>query len=301
MAEQLGKPICHLAIRNNDGSVEHYYHFLLGYLLPLCTYLSQQSEEREVLLVRECGPLNRLIHELQIPELLLCERRSHADFPRSFNGSIHFEQTEIGGVDIGCAKPVYDLEALARVVREGVRYVRGRLGPSIEAHCRCLEAEWQASPRLLVVERCSPDPYYNSCLAEIKGGGTSRREITNIAELLAALTAAFGQIRHATLENLSLAEQIALFETADAVVAQHGAGLSNIVWMGRGAHVVEFIQCPEMKRHFGDLSSVLGIRHHFLERGETRDPVDVRELIECLTTNVPPGNSITSKQSNREP
>ena len=180
------------------------------------------------------------------------------------------------GLDVGHD---YDMEAVAR----GVLYVRERLGPSIETHCKRLNAEWQNSPRVLVVERCEPDPYYFSCLAELKGGGTTRRKIANHAELLARLTAEFGQIRNSTLETLGLAGQIALFQTADVVVAQHGAALSNIVWMRRGAHVFELIHAPQMKRIFGDLSSIFGVSHHFIEQNDPRGHVDVQELIECVS------------------
>ena len=29
----------HLTFQNHTGSVEHYYHFFFGYLVPLCSYL----------------------------------------------------------------------------------------------------------------------------------------------------------------------------------------------------------------------------------------------------------------------
>ena len=43
----------------------------------------------------------------------------------------------------------------------------------------------------------------------------------------------------AELENMEMAEQIRLFASAKLVIAQHGAGLSNIVACAPGTHVVE--------------------------------------------------------------
>jgi capsular polysaccharide biosynthesis protein len=42
-----------------------------------------------------------------------------------------------------------------------------------------------------------------------------------------------------TLEKMSLVDQIALFSQAEAVVAPHGAGLTNLVWSAPRTKVLE--------------------------------------------------------------
>jgi len=47
----------HLSFLNHDGSVEHYYHFLLGFFIPLilaCEQLTRTGKARNIY-VRSCG------------------------------------------------------------------------------------------------------------------------------------------------------------------------------------------------------------------------------------------------------
>jgi hypothetical protein len=274
------RPLIYVSIRNSGGSIEHYYHFFLGYFLPLCAYLSQLKGPPPILLVPDCGPLGGHLNDLEVPGLVITNRRSHYNFIRRLNGEREFEQIEIRGVDIHRREqPVYDRAAVKRVVDQGSAYVRARLAASIARHRDRLVAEWVGSPRVLLLERVVPDPYYFSSLVDAKGGGSTRRTITNCDELAAALTETFGGITRAVLDHMSLAEQIAMFETADIVVGQHGAALANVVWMRPGSQVCEFIHKPDQELVFGDLSAICGLPHHFLEQREPKGPVDVREAV----------------------
>lgn len=274
------RPLVNAVIRTNGGSAEHYYHFLLGYLLPLCAYMSRRTGDPPIMLARECGPMNRIIFELEIPGLVLCNRRSHAMCLEALSGDARWEHVETKGIDLHRRRqPAYDVEAVTRVVNEGAGYIRARMGAPIERHCERLQAEWGSPPRVLLIERGVPDPYYSSSVVEIPGNGSSRRTITNGHEFLAALKTVFGHVKNVALERLELAEQIALFHTADVVVGQYGAGLANTLWMRRGSHVCEFIQTPEQQRTNGDLSAIYGLEHHFLWQRDFKEPVDVRESV----------------------
>jgi capsular polysaccharide biosynthesis protein len=67
----------------------------------------------------------------------------------------------------------------------------------------------------------------------------SSRGVSNDAQLLEMLLAlGFSEVR---LEEFSLAEQIALFRLAEAIVAPHGAGLTNLTFCEPGCLVVELI------------------------------------------------------------
>ena len=278
------RPLVNAVIRTNGGSAEHYYHFLLGYLLPLCAYLSRRTGEPPIMLARECGPMNRILYELDIPGLMLCTRKSHAMCLEALGADARWEHVETKGIDLHRRRqPAYDVEAVTRVVNEGSGYIRARLGSAIERHCERLQAEWGSPPRVLLIERGAPDPYYLSSVAEIPGNGSSRRTMTNGDEFLAALKTVFPDIKNVALERLDFAEQIALFQTADVVIGQYGAGLANSVWMRRGSHVCEFIQTPEQQRTNGDLSAIYGLEHHFFWQRDFKDPVDVRESVKRIS------------------
>jgi hypothetical protein len=65
----------------------------------------------------------------------------------------------------------------------------------------------------------------------------SGRRITNEEEILPIL-ASRGFVR-VELEEISLSAQIALFAGAEAVVAPHGAGLTNLIWCAPQTKILE--------------------------------------------------------------
>jgi capsular polysaccharide biosynthesis protein len=67
--------------------------------------------------------------------------------------------------------------------------------------------------------------------------GAANRRLLNEADVIARLAPlGFDVVR---AETLSFHEQVALFSSAEVVIAPHGAGLTNIVFCGAGARVVE--------------------------------------------------------------
>ena len=276
-----------LDIRNNAGSVEHYYHFLLGYLLPLCAYVGERGNDSSILLVRACGPLSHLVCELGVPGLVLCERQSHSDLSHRL-GDLGLQRVKIIGLDLRMGPSQYEADRVALVANQAMQFIRQRLGTKIDALCEKLESNWTASPRLVVIKREAPDPYYLSELAERKGGGSTRRTIANMAELIAALNSRFEQVKVVSLERQGLADQIAIFQTADVVVAQHGAALSNLVWMRPGTHLFEFVNETAQNKYFHELSPIFGISHHTLIQEDACGPVDVAALVDAALAHLRP-------------
>lgn len=78
-----------------------------------------------------------------------------------------------------------------------------------------------------------------------------------------ALLQRFPQLQAVALEELSFAEQVALFARARTVVAVHGAGLTNLLF-ARNARVIElYPQVREEKdsSYFFQLTDALGLQH----------------------------------------
>jgi len=272
--------LLHLTIRTNAGSCEHYYHFLLGYLLPFAAYLVRRriADDRMILL-RSCGPLDRMLRELALPGLLLCERFTHEDVKNIAAQAAWAETDEIGGLDFGHTRPdqiQYDVPA----IRVGADFVRGRLSAAVAMAAAEIDAAWSGRPRILLIERGEADPFYQSALAEIKDSANRRRSIGNHAELAAALAAAHPGLRNLKLETATLAEQIAWFGLADILVAQHGAALSNIIWMRPEARVIEIAPDPASEaRLFGCLAEASGLSYALLRQGaDAFGPMRVRDL-----------------------
>ncbi|MGF1498254.1 MAG: tetratricopeptide repeat protein [Elainellaceae cyanobacterium] len=80
------------------------------------------------------------------------------------------------------------------------------------------------------------------------------------------------------LESLSLMEQVALFAQAQAIVAPHGAGLSNLAFCQPGAQVLELTAPSYVRTDYWIVSHHLGLRHACLV-GEAFDCDSMRQLM----------------------
>jgi hypothetical protein len=268
-------PLHLIRIRPNNGSAQHYYHFLFGFLFPLCLHLESLVGGRlPRMLVRSCGPLDAILRELAIPELAICPKPDFAAASERFRADLAIERIDLAGFDLSARRPEYDCERMTRAAAA----VAARLRSRIAAEAAEL-AGWGPT-RLLVIERGKPDPFYSSPESDRPhaGAGASRRTISNHAELVAALTAHFPSCRNVQLENMPLARQIALFRAADIVVAQHGAALSNVVWMRPGRAVVEIGRWGRLD-HFGKLSTAFRVRHRRAPQARARGPVPVPDIL----------------------
>jgi capsular polysaccharide biosynthesis protein len=88
------------------------------------------------------------------------------------------------------------------------------------------------------------------------------RKMSNETALLAGLAARNFEMIH--LENLSLHEQITLFQEAAVVVGPHGAGHANIIWSSPGIRLLEVFHPAWMHPCYALLSQILGIHYHCL-------------------------------------
>ncbi len=259
--KELAGRLLHLTIQPNAGSCEHFYHFMLGYLLPLAAYLVRRRiADDRIILLRSCGPLDRILRELAMPGLLLCERFSHSSIMETMARAPWTEIDKIKGFDFGLV-PARRVRYDAEGVGLGMNFLRHRLAAAIDRSTSEIEAVWKGHPRILLIERADPDPFYQSSLAQIKGTANQRRSIGNHAELAAVLAATYPGFRNLKLETLSLAEQAAWFGLTDILVAQHGAALSNILWMRRGTHVIEIDPDTRNSALFRHLAPLFGVSY----------------------------------------
>lgn len=254
----------HLTIVQRQGSVEHYFHFLLGFFAPLVHALATRWPDREFcrVLVRSCGPLDPIVRELGDRRIEILSKETHARAIATDDATLEFD--EIRGFD----RASRYAPAIFRKVR---KILRGR--PDVEAERRALPPEWtSAALRILLIRRAPPDPFYVSDAAEAGGAGSLRRSIANHDALHRALSERFGGVLDVATEGMSLARQIALFSSANVIVAQHGAALANLLWANAGALVVEYFPrpfedaTPELLRvkldYFAKLAQCLELHHH---------------------------------------
>ena len=276
-----------LEIQNRNGSVEHYYHFLLGYLIPLVEWYSFIAPRSDLRVrARSCAIMDRLTLELNIPGLEIVPKESLSIaanlLPTCDSGQI--QVIKLQGFD-------HSSRYNGKRLSESARKIHRMLAREVD---KCRSAIFQNgddSP-VVMIERCQPDQFYISGAAEIPKSGSQRRSILNHADLVRALVSAGATVISVSLEGKSLAWQIALFQGARCIIAQHGAALANLVFCTPGTTLIEIMPRDlDVRSHerecFFNLSRELGIHHRFIHQEGSHSSVSVEELISKWSQSVP--------------
>ena len=242
-----------------SGSVQQFYHFLLGYLGPFAVYAKSHPGER--LWMRDCGPM--------------------APWIEAIRPDVDVETVSVGhalGLIIRARESVRLLDGLddpsrfrRRALREAAEGVRWLLDVG--------DAPVEGAPRVVVVDRQVSDPFYRSKASETEMGGEERRSTPGLPETVDGLP--FAQpVGVVELTGLAPAEQIRLFTQATAIIGQHGAGLVHMLWMPPGSTVVEIQPplVPGVDHIFRELAAELGHTYVRVPQAGVHAAVEPAEL-----------------------
>jgi tetratricopeptide (TPR) repeat protein/capsular polysaccharide biosynthesis protein len=81
-----------------------------------------------------------------------------------------------------------------------------------------------------------------------------------------------------SLENMSVAEQAELFARAKAIVAPHGAGLTNLVFCSPGINIIEIFSPNYVRTDYWMISQYLQLNHYYLI-GKSFDCYPIKHLM----------------------
>lgn len=90
----------------------------------------------------------------------------------------------------------------------------------------------------------------------------SYRRVVNEDRLMKMLSQ-YGFVRVA-LEDLSFAEQVSLFAGAKAIVAPHGAGLTNAIFCNPGTKLLEIFSPDAVSVNYWLVSNIIGLEYYYL-------------------------------------
>jgi hypothetical protein len=117
-----------------------------------------------------------------------------------------------------------------------------------------------------------------SCLAPrskpiyVSRSQARRRRVVNESELIATLTR-YG-IDKVDMEDLSVAEQAALFQSAKTIIAPHGAGLTNLAFASPGTRVLELFSRDYVNVCYWALCCIADINYSYLTTSPASDGCD---------------------------
>ncbi|MFS8872051.1 glycosyltransferase 61 family protein [Synechococcus sp. R50.1] len=130
--------------------------------------------------------------------------------------------------------------------------------PSAGAPVGCLTPRGLEVLRQLAQPSLSIDPLQPRRIYICRRSARWRRVI-NEAEVLACLHPwGFAPVQ---METLSLQEQIALMQGAEAVIGIHGAGLTNLAFCQPGTTVIEILPSNAVLPYFWSIAQVAGLRY----------------------------------------
>ncbi|MEO0416864.1 MAG: glycosyltransferase family 61 protein, partial [Verrucomicrobiota bacterium] len=207
-----------LTMVNARGSIQHYFHFFLGGLVPFIDHASQQPAKTRYHISSNIGPMSAILDDL--PMAFVDERPESATTKALPKGYDCFLDDDI---------PSGTNQITPEIRDRVLDFFESTLPPEIADI---------PTPEVLIIERAMDD-FYSSEDAEVKTSGAERRYIANHTALVQLFQRRFANVQNYQLERMGIYLQYHLFRNAKMVVAQHGAALANIFFMRKGTRVLE--------------------------------------------------------------
>lgn len=249
-----------------DGSVQQFYHFLLGYLMPVAMWV--RDHPGKAITLRGCGPMD--------PWLDLAA-----------------EQVDIDVIPPGTALHMLVGDRMSHEILQGMddpdRFNRASLLEAAEALRALLQvpcahgARAVETPhrRTVIIDRATSEDFYHGPASETHMSGGERRSTPNLGGLSSLLP----ESEVVDLARVEPRDQIRLMECTTTLIGQHGAGLVHMLWMPQGSLVVE-IAPPlpsEVIRLFEQLATCLGHRYVRVPQDGVHSNVDLGAITDAVT------------------
>lgn len=253
-----------LVADNWDGSVQQFYHFMLGYFMPLCTWLDDHG--LQPITVRDCGPMNIWFDSLA-------------------------KTSDIQIIQPGSALHLIIGKRMKMRVLKGLddprRFNASRLHAGTRAIVLLLfDSGLPANSgdrKIVVIDRASSERFYHEPGSETHMSGQERRSIPNLSQLPHLLDDDL-ESEVVDFAQISPTEQIRTARKASVLVGQHGAGLVQMLWMKAPGLVIEIAPPlpPQVEFLFQLLAETLGHDYVRIPQSSVHAPVNLEELAGIL-------------------
>lgn len=243
-----------------DGSVQQFYHFMLGYFMPVCEWLDRHPGT--AITVRDCGPMNTWWEVLR-------------------------ETTDIDVVPPGSALHAIVGDRTKHEILRGLddptTFDRRVLERARDAMLRILDIPSTSVPasvaHVVVVDRATSEDFYHGPESETHMSGGERRSTPNLAGLIPMLGGDV-DVELVDLARIAPRDQFRLMQRKTILVAQHGAAFAHMLWMPEGSTIIE-IAPPlpsQVEEIFSSLSTVMGHQYRRVAQQSVHADVDLPEV-----------------------
>jgi len=239
----------YVLFNNNEGSTGHYYHFFYAVYLPLTAYLLNNPLEE--IYLRGCDKMTK--HLYNHPFVL--EKKIKLNVVRKKDLIKEKRLQKIQGIDI-----LYEKQKEFFNIHSNIKDYFNKTYELLDI----------VQKNILLIERPFNDP---------------RRTITNIKEIENILKLNYNNVIRVTLEDLSIKEQAQMFASSKIVIAQHGAGLSNMYFCRPDTFLLEI--GSNHRKDFANICELLNFNYSAWNPNPTSDrndrlEIDVKILLEKL-------------------
>lgn len=224
------------------GSVEHFYHFTVEYLLPLFERDVTHGIAGKAHVVRDCGPLNVWLEFVFGTDAFTMASREQFAEKRPWR----FWDKHI------------QLDAFA--AQEGISIDAERFTQVLAAFREKFMPPVADRNAITIIDRRAPSSFYTDGSAEKPGGGSTRRSISNLDQLAQTLSS-HHPVNVVDFAEMTPADQIDTINKTAVLIGQHGAGLTHSLFLHNDATLVELNTTDWDQVWFQTLNTDLGLRY----------------------------------------
>ncbi len=250
---------------NWQGTPDRFYHFLLGYLVPLVLW--QERTGNTEIAVRDSGPHN--------PWFDLLRPHTSVDFlPPGMMLERYLSHRQERVVFHDWDNPTrFHRRSLAKARAAAIQNSQSVMG------------QHTGSTRITVLDRRPSLDHYRGGGSETPGGAAEWRSLPN-AEQIAASLSSFGEVQILDTAGLSPSEQVRELLHTDVLVAQHGGGMSNMLWMNSGTSVVEILppRPPTIDTIFHNLAAARELAYRAVQQDGDHAHVEPELVVDAVAT-----------------
>jgi hypothetical protein len=251
------------------GSITHYYHFFYAVFIPLLYLYIQYSKKYDditFIITNELGPMMRLITSLPLNIKIQNELKTD-----SVNKELYLLPMDI--------HPTHNKKDLLWVKKGYAQMLTKKIQKLVKKWFieNISKYDLYIKPKrnydIVIIERKIDKKFHenisqnNSDLDKrFKTSGSERRSIENHSEMVQMIKNKYKHLKciNVSFEYLSIFEQFHLFNKAKLIIAQHGAALSNIIFMKKNSQLIEIINqvlLDQGENWFKPLSVISNIKH----------------------------------------
>ena len=255
------------------GPLHGFYHFFTGYFMPL--YWHRLHTPNKKMAVVDSTPFNHWFSYLRGGEPEIVDRHKSLKLTykaRVWGFASGYRIRAIRSWDKWSLFHRRPLKAIASAIQEDFAERVSEMSTN--------------PPTVVIFGRDHTPDYFRDNLPTRYG--VAKRNIPNLAEVAAAVN------KHIPTQlvdaaTLSPEEVFGLCQGAQVLVAQHGAALTNAVFMQPGGHVVEIawsdLEDDKVLGMYRLLSQQLGLQwHRPIAQQERFDPIDVDQMVAIITS-----------------